>query len=104
MEQFRADLRAAGINDGKDERGRWVMFHSLRHTLNNSLARAGVDLTMRRLVMRHSDSRLTEVTYLDEKQLPTAGLTDRLPTWEKPTEVAAAVKTGSPSPPGGWLG
>ena len=80
MGEFRADLKLAGIAD-KDERGRWVMFHSLRHTLNASLAQAGVDRTSRMLLMRHSDARLTDCTYLDHAMVKLAGLTDSLPDW-----------------------
>jgi hypothetical protein len=100
MVEFRDDLAKAGIASGKDERGRWVMFHSLRHTLNTSLAKAGVDRTMRMLAMRHSDARLTDCTYLDSAMLPTAGLTDVLPDWAEPAAaVGVVLKSGTADAP-----
>ena len=71
IEEFRKDLEAAGI-PYKDEQGRVADFHALRHTLATNLARAGVSPRVAMAIMRHSDMRLTNMTYTDASQLPTA--------------------------------
>lgn len=69
MAVFKADLKMAGIAYGDVVTG-YADFHSLRVTLNTNMAIAGVSGRLRQLQMRHSDPRLTEITYLDEKMLP----------------------------------
>jgi len=95
MEEFRSDLIAAGISTKADAAGRWVLFHSLRHTLDTSLARAGVSQAVAMVVMRHSDPRLTLGTYLDKSQLPTADALDHLPRWEDNRQSERAIQTGT---------
>ncbi|MCX5658364.1 MAG: tyrosine-type recombinase/integrase [Planctomycetota bacterium] len=69
MAVFKADLKMAGIAYGDATTG-YADFHSLRVTLNTNMAVAGVSSRLRQLQMRHSDPRLTEITYLDERMLP----------------------------------
>src|SRR5207245_2572956 len=79
MEEFRDDLKAAGISGEKDAQGREVFFHSLRHTLGTNLGRGGVPVRVAMEMMRHSDMRLTNVTYTDAAQLPMVEALERLP-------------------------
>ena len=67
--QFKSDLRAAGIAP-KNEEGRVVDFHSLRHTLCTNLHLLNVPLRVIMLIMRHSDRRLSDQTYTDTSRLP----------------------------------
>ncbi len=88
IEEFRKDLEAAGI-PYKDEQGRVADFHALRHTLATNLARAGVSPRVAMAIMRHSDMRLTNMTYTDASQLPTAEAVNKLPMF-------GTVKTNAP--------
>lgn len=78
MPEFRADLAEAKI-DEKDERGRVVVLHSLRHSLATMLAAAGVPMPVAQRIMRHRDIRLTAETYTDEGLLPLASAMRALP-------------------------
>ncbi len=80
MDLFRADLKAAQI-DFIDARGRRVDFHSLRHTLATNLARSGVAPRIAMEIMRHSDMRLTMITYMDTELLPTTDAIVSLPSF-----------------------
>lgn len=71
MKVFRKDLECAGIDHEPDARGRKVVLHSLRHTLNTNMGRKGVPLAVAMRVMRHSDPKLTMRRYMDRAQLPT---------------------------------
>jgi integrase len=77
--RFKEDLAAAGI-EYRDAQGRYVDFHSFRHTTCTNLARAGVGMRTAMQVMRHSDARLTAVVYTDTDQLPTAAAIFGLPS------------------------
>jgi integrase len=79
MYQYKADLKAAGI-DYKDSEGRQADFHALRHTYGTNLWRAGLLAPVVKELRRHSDLRLT-LRYTDVKQLATAGSIDRLPAF-----------------------
>ena len=97
MDEFRADLAAAKIGE-TDARGRVVVFHSLRHTLNTDLGRSGAAVVVAMQVMRHSDSRLTLKRYTDASQLPTSEAMERLPRPRlngTPGESQTAVATGT---------
>lgn len=87
MAKFRADLAAAKI-DERDERGRVVVLHSLRHSLATMLAGAGVPMAVAQRIMRHRDIRLTAETYTDEALLPMAAAMLALP--------ALAMETAAP--------
>lgn len=79
MDELRADLQAADI-PYKDEEGRQADFHSLRHTFNTNMAKAGVHVRLAMQLMRHSDIKLTTKVYTDAVQLPTAGAIEMLPS------------------------
>jgi len=111
------DLVAAGIArrvkvDGKwkidkrDERGRTVDVHALRHTFGTLLSRGGVTPRTAQAAMRHSDVNLTMNTYTDPKLLDVAGAMEALPSLpleDGPQRVANVISaTGTddstPSP------
>ena len=85
------DLVAAGIArrvevspgkwkiDKRDERGRTVDIHALRHTFGTLLSKGGVAPRTAQAAMRHSDINLTMGTYTDPKLLDVAGAMDALP-------------------------
>ena len=85
------DLVAAGIArrvevspgkwkiDKRDERGRTVDVHSLRHTFGTLLSAAGVAPRTAQAAMRHSTIDLTMNVYTDPKLLDVAGAMDSLP-------------------------
>ena len=66
IEQWKADLAAAGI-PYKDDMDRQADFHGgTRKTLCNRMHRAGVPLAAAMRRMRHTDARLTMVDYADD--------------------------------------
>jgi integrase len=85
------DLVAAGIarrvevSPGKwkiekrDERGRTVDVHALRHTFGTLLSKAGVAPRTAQAAMRHSTIDLTMNVYTDPKLLDVAGAMEALP-------------------------
>jgi integrase len=85
------DLVAAGIarrvkgDDGRvridkrDDRGRTVDVHALRHTFGTLLSKGGVSPRTAQAAMRHSDVNLTMNTYTDPALLDVAGAMDALP-------------------------
>ena len=105
------DLVAAGIArrvkgaDGKvriekrDERGRTVDVHALRHTFGPLLSKGGVSPRTAQAAMRHSDVNLTMNTYTDPKLLDVAGAIEALPglplVGREASEAAAVRATGT---------
>lgn len=79
MKLFRCDLFAAGLVY-RDEQGQYLDFHSFRHGFCTELAVAGVDERTRMSLMRHSDSRLTNLTYVDCRNLPMTQAIRHLPS------------------------
>jgi hypothetical protein len=73
------DLRAAAIPK-RDERGRSVDVHALRHTFGTLLSRAGVAPRTAQAAMRHSSIDLTMNVYTDPKLLDVHGAIESLPT------------------------
>ena len=73
------DLVAAGIAK-RDERGRTVDVHALRHTFGTLLSKGGVSPRTAQAAMRHSDVNLTMNTYTDPKLLDVAGALEALPS------------------------
>jgi len=73
------DLQKAGI-PFLDDLGRRLDFHALRKTFNTHLAVSGVSLRERMAMMRHSDSKLTEIDYLDVSMLGLREALAKLPT------------------------
>lgn len=78
MDEFRADLKAAQI-DEEDNRGRKVVLHSLRHSLATMLAQSQVPPAVAQRILRHRDIRLTLEVYTDEGLLPLAAAMNTLP-------------------------
>jgi len=85
------DLVAAGIArrvktptgqwkiDKRDERGRTVDVHALRHTFGTLLSKGGVTPRTAQAAMRHSKVDLTMNVYTDPKLLDVAGAVEALP-------------------------
>ena len=74
----RCDLEPAGIAR-QDGAGRFVDFHSLRHTFTSRLARAGVTPKVAQALSRHSDINLTLNRYTHVGVHDLADAVDRLP-------------------------
>ena len=72
------DLKVAGIAK-RDERGRTVDVHAMRHTFGTHLSKGGVPLRTAQAAMRHSDPKLTANVYTDPMLLDVAGALDALP-------------------------
>ena len=108
---FDRDLVAAGIArrvevapgkwkvDKRDERGRTVDVHALRHTFGTLLSKGGVAPRTAQAAMRHSKMDLTMNVYTDPKLLDVAGAVEALPSLPLPggTDAAgiAAKATGT---------
>jgi integrase len=91
IERFRRDLIKAGI-PLKDTFGRKAVFHSLRHTFGTNLVRGGVVSRVAMSLMRHSDRRLTDKIYTDEKLLGTSAAFDSLPNYaEWASQIASQI-------------
>jgi len=73
------DLAAAGIPK-RDERGRTVDVHAMRHTFATHLSKGGVPPRTAQAALRHSKLELTMNTYTDPRLLDVAGALDVLPT------------------------
>src|SRR5262249_45586601 len=72
------DLRFAGIPK-RDERGRTLDVHALRHTFGTLLSRGGVAPRTAQAAMRHSKLELTMNVYTDPKLLDVRGTLGALP-------------------------
>jgi len=77
---FNLDIAAAGIAK-RDERGRVVDIHALRHTFGTHLALAGVPPRTAMAAMRHSKIDLTMNIYTDPALLDVAGAVNSLPSF-----------------------
>lgn len=73
------DLNLAGIPK-RDERGRTVDVHALRHTFGTLLSKGGVSPRTAQAAMRHSTIDLTMNVYTDPKLLDVAGAVESLPS------------------------
>ena len=73
------DLEVAGIPK-RDDRGRTLDVHALRHTFGTHLSRAGVPLRTAQAAMRHSSPTLTANIYTDPRLLDVHGAVESLPT------------------------
>jgi len=71
-------LAAAGIPK-RDERGRTVDLHALRHTFGTHLSKNGVQPRTAQAAMRHSSLDLTMNVYTDPNLLDVAGALEALP-------------------------
>lgn len=72
-------VRVAGIPK-RDDRGRVLDIHALRHTFRTHLSKGGVAPRVAQAAMRHSKLELTMHTYTDSRLLDVAGALDALPT------------------------
>ena len=89
------DLAAAGIPK-RDDRGRTVDVHALRHTFASHLVAAGVAPRTAQAALRHSSLELTMQHYTDPRLLDVAGALaalPALPTSAAPPEAARATGT-----------
>ena len=73
------DLAAAGISK-RDDRGRTVDVHAMRHTFGTHLSKGGVSPRTAQAAMRHSTLDLTMNTYTDPRLLDVAGALEALPS------------------------
>jgi len=73
------DLKLAGIPK-RDERGRTIDVHALRHTFGTHLSKGGVTPRTAQAAMRHSTIDLTMNTYTDPRLLDIHGALDVLPS------------------------
>ena len=91
------DLKLAGIAK-KDDRGRSIDLHGLRHTFGTHLSKSGVAPRVAQAAMRHSSIDLTMNVYTDPRQLDVHGALDSLPALsldEDSSEPTAAKATGT---------
>jgi integrase len=94
------DLKAAGIPK-RDDRGRTVDVHALRHSFGTLLSAAGVYPRTAQAAMRHSKIDLTMNTYTDPRLLDVAGAVELLPDLpldagdRTGAETTARVATGT---------
>ena len=89
------DMAAAGIPK-RDDRGRTVDVHALRHTFASHLVAAGVAPRTAQAALRHSSLELTMQLYTDPRLLDVAGalaVLPALPTGDAPPEAARATGT-----------
>ena len=94
------DLQAAGIAK-RDERGRTVDVHALRHSFGTLLSKGGVSPRTAQAAMRHSKIDMTMNVYTDPKLLDVYGALDTLPTLDlnssPQTEAQSMRATGTDS-------
>ncbi|MBN1341745.1 MAG: site-specific integrase [Phycisphaerae bacterium] len=87
---FDRDLATAGIAK-KDERGRTVDLHALRHTFGTHLSKAGVAPRVAMAAMRHSSLDLTMNIYTDPVLLDVGAAVDALPSFDTPERPVKAA-------------
>jgi len=67
------------VIDKRDDRGRTIDVHALRHTIGTHLSKGGVAPRTAQAAMRHSTLELTMNTYTDPRLLDVAGALQVLP-------------------------
>jgi integrase len=94
------DLRLAGIPK-RDERGRTLDVHALRHTFGTLMSKGGVAPRTAQAAMRHSKIDLTMSVYTDPKLLDVRGALDVLPALplDGPRQERAVAATGTEGKP-----
>ena len=75
-----AVIAAHWVIDKRDERGRTLDVHALRHSFSTLLSVGGVAPRTAQAAMRHSDIKLTMQTYTDPKLLDVHGAIKALPS------------------------
>ena len=91
------DLKAAGIPK-RDDRGRTIDVHALRHTFGTMLSVAGVAPRVAQAAMRHSSIDLTMNAYTDPRLLDVQGAVESLPSLSvtsDPTENRQRIAAGA---------
>ncbi len=92
------DLKAAGIPK-RDDRGRTIDVHALRHTFGTMLSVAGVAPRVAQAAMRHSSIDLTMNAYTDPRLLDVQGAVESLPsisaTASDPNENRQRIAAGA---------
>jgi|GEM_PF-4440115 len=73
------DMKAVGIARGKEVAGEKGQWHRWRKGVNTQMARQGIDVDVRRKLMRHTDEKLTMDVYTDPRLLPLAQAANQLP-------------------------
>jgi integrase len=98
------DLKAAGIPK-RDDRGRTIDVHALRHTFGTLLSKAGVSPRVAQAAMRHSSLDLTMNVYTDPRLLDVQGAVESLPSFsvlndpnQTHQRIAAGAETVAPEP------
>ncbi len=81
------DLKAAGIPK-RDDRGRTIDVHALRHTFGTMLSKAGVSPRVAQAAMRHSSIDLTMNVYTDPRLLDVQGAVESLPSMSDTSDPA----------------
>ena len=93
------DLKAAGIPK-RDDRGRTVDVHALRHTFGTMLSKAGVSPRVAQAAMRHSSIDMTMNVYTDPRLLDVQGAVESLPqisVTNEPTDNRQRIAAGAES-------
>jgi len=88
------DLKAAGISK-RDERGRTIDVHAMRHTFGTWLSKGGVTPRTAQAAMRHATIDLTMNVYTDPRLLDVAGAMEALPALPlgaDPTRIPAVLR------------
>jgi integrase len=87
--------------DKRDDRGRTIDVHALRHTFGTWLSKGGVAPRTAQAAMRHSDIKLTMNVYTDPKLLDVRGALDALPALPLHEANQEAIRaTGTEGEPG----
>jgi len=90
-EQQRGQREASTFLSVRDESGRWVDFHALRHTFITGLVTGGVNPKVAQTLARHSVITLTMDRYTHLYSGNMASALDVLPDLSAPTRQAAAA-------------
>ncbi len=90
------DLKLASIPK-RDDRGRTIDVHAMRHTFGSWLSKGGVSLRTAQAAMRHSDPSLTANVYTDPRLLDVHGAVESLPSlpFDKPHRSNTEAATGT---------
>ncbi len=94
---FERDRAVAGILK-RDDRGRTVDVHALRHTFGTMLSKAGVSPRVAQAAMRHSSIDLTMNVYTDPRLLDVQGAVESLPqisVTSEPVENRQRIAVGA---------
>ena len=93
IHRFKRDLAAAGI-PFRDDAGRQLDIHALRHTTATHLARANVPPRVAMQILRHSKIEMTMAVYTDPRLLDMAGALEALPGGVQSVVKRKAEKAG----------